>query len=133
MSHAEDEEHTTFLRLSGFDDGTGEAPVVSRAAFRLHSFGTVSSVRSGHPGFVPDDYLNAIGTETTVTVAELCTAGMWSRVDGGYEVVKRQMVDMLVDQARQREQDRKTCRETGGHEPDEEYPKYCRKCDDKIT
>ena len=47
----------------------------------------MESVNEGTPGFVPDDYLNSISAETTVTVAELCAAGLWRRAEGGYEVL----------------------------------------------
>lgn len=45
----EDVAHTTFIRLEGTDDGTGEEPIVSRAALTLHTAGIVNSVRDSHP------------------------------------------------------------------------------------
>ena len=53
----------------------------------------------GHPGFVPDQYLAGRGSETTITAAELCAAGMWEhveRVDGGYRVLDQDAVDVCV-------------------------------------
>lgn len=125
---AEDDDHTTFLRLEGLHNESGEEPVLSRAAFQLHGFGIINSVRDGHPGFVPDDYLNAISAETSVTATELCMAGMWRRTKGGYEVLDRQMLDMAIDADRRQKEMTENCRETGGHEPDPEAPDYCRKC-----
>lgn len=129
---AEDADHTSFIRLEGTRGADGEEAVVSRAAFQLHSAGIVNSVKDGHPGFVSDDYLNAISAETTITAAELCAAGMWERVEGGYEVQERDAVEMVVDQFRRQAEAREHCQATGGHEPDDEYPDYCRKCNAPI-
>lgn len=60
---------------------------LSHAAFRLHSFAVMNSALKGRPGFVSDDYLNAIAAETTVTAMELVVAGVWERRNGGYRVV----------------------------------------------
>ena len=129
---AEDDDHTYFIRMGGADDGSGDEPVVSRAAFQLHSFGIVNSVEDGHPGFVSDDYLNAISAETTITAAELCTAGLWRRADGGYEVLETELVQKVVDQFRRHDENQKLCETTGGHEPGDEYPQYCGKCGVRI-
>jgi len=79
------------------DDGLGPAPWISmaagetfdgqerwftRAAYHLQVNATRHSAACGHPGFVPDDYLEqleSLGTETTTTAAELCTLGTWER------------------------------------------------------
>ncbi len=126
-SDAEDEDHTTFLQL-GAQNANGDEPVLSRAAFQLHSSGIVHSVDEGTPGFVSDEYLNAISAETTVTAAELCATGMWRRVDGGYKLMDEQMVQMAVNAAAKMENNREFCQATGGHEPHEENPDLCRKC-----
>lgn len=131
-SEPDDDDHTTFIRLGGAEDGTGDEPVVSRAAFQLHSFGIVNSVEDGHPGFVSDDYLNAISAETTLTAAELCTAGLWRRVDAGYEVLERDLVEMVVRQSRRYDENQKLCEMTGGHEPGDDHPERCRKCSNEI-
>ena len=125
---AEDEDHQRFLRLEGLHDAEGEEPVVSLAAFQLHGHGIVNSVQDGHPGFVSDQYLNAIAAETTITAAELCAAGMWQRVDGGYEVLDREAVELSVEQFRKMDEDREFCQTTGGHEPSYDDPDLCRKC-----
>jgi hypothetical protein len=52
---------------------------MSRAAYDLQVLATAHSASCGHPGFVPDDYLehlDGLSIETTITTAELCTAGM---------------------------------------------------------
>ncbi len=69
--------------------------MLSRAAFQLHSFSIVESVNDGHAGFVSDDYLSAISAETDLTATELCLAGLWERVDGGY-TIHDDMVEMAV-------------------------------------
>jgi hypothetical protein len=124
---AEDEDHTTFLQMGG-RNADGEEPVLSRAAFQLHSFAIVNSADGDRPGFVPDEYLNSISAETTVTAAELCTAGMWRRVDGGYEVLDTHLIQVVVDQKRKMERDKEFCAATGGHEPHDGNPDLCRKC-----
>jgi hypothetical protein len=127
MSHAEDDDHRRFLRLEGAHNADGEEAVVSVAAFQLHGFGTIRSVEGGHPGFVSDEYMNAISAETTITAAELCTAGMWERAEGGYKVLDQEMVDHVVSYQRKMDGDAEFCQATGGHEPSEEDPDLCRK------
>jgi hypothetical protein len=124
----EDDDHRTFFRLQGSHTAEGGEPVVSRAAFMLHSHAIVNSAQEGHPGYVSDDYLNAISAETTVTAAELCAAQMWQRVDSGYELLDREIVDLAVEQLRKMDADREFCSATGGHEPMDEDPELCRKC-----
>ena len=78
---------------------------MSRAAYDLQVLATAHSASCGHPGFVPDDYLehlDGLGIETTITAAELCTVGMWERVDGGYRVLDWEAVEVCLDQVRQR-------------------------------
>ena len=128
MSHTEDDDHRRFLRLEGAHNADGEEAVVSVAACQLHGFGTIHSVEGGHPGFVSDEYLNAISAETTITAAELCTAGMWERAEGGYKVLDQEMVQQVVGYQHKMDEDAEFCRATGGHEPSDEDPDLCRKC-----
>lgn len=93
----EDEDHTQFLRLEGTGNEEKDDHVLSRAAFQLHSFGMINSVREGNPGFISDDYLNSIAAETTLTAAELVTAGLWERSADGYLVLDPHMLQMLLD------------------------------------
>jgi hypothetical protein len=129
---AEDEDHTRFIRLEGTRNADGEEAVVSVAALQLHTAGIVNSVRDGHPGYVSDEYLNAISAETIVTAAELCAAGMWERVDGGYRVLDQEWVEAAAGFWRKMDQDEQFCQATGGHEPDEEYPDLCSKCSARM-
>lgn len=126
-SDPEDDDHTTFLQL-GVRNPDGEEPPLSRAAFQLHGFGVMESVADGTPGFVSDEYLNAISAETTITVAELCTAGLWQRTDGGYEVLDREALQVVTDFNHKMDRDRDFCRATGGHEPSQDNPDLCQKC-----
>jgi hypothetical protein len=40
--------------------------------------------------------------ETALTAAELCTIGLWQRIDGGYRVLDWEAVEFCLDLARQR-------------------------------
>jgi hypothetical protein len=85
----------------------GQERWFSRAAFNLHTSATGHSASCGHPGFVPNDYLEQLespGTETTATAAELCTLGTWERVDGGYRVLDWEAVGYALDGVCQRRQ-----------------------------
>ena len=85
-------------------------------------------MQDGRPGFVSDEYLNAISAETTIAAAELCAAGLWRRADGGYEILDHEMVQVSVNHVRKMDADREFCQVTGGHEPLEDGPNLCRKC-----
>jgi hypothetical protein len=79
-------EHASFIIMRADDTFDGQERVMSRAAYDLQILTTAHSASCGHPGFVPDDYLeylDGLSIETTITAAELCTTGMWGRVDGG--------------------------------------------------
>jgi hypothetical protein len=78
---------------------------MSRAAYDLQVRATVHSASCGHPGYVPDDYLehlDGLGIETTITAAELCAIGTWERVDGAYRVLDWEAVEYALDGVRQR-------------------------------
>lgn len=108
-----DEDGTTFIEFEGM-------PTLSRAAFQLHGFAVINSIRDGHPGFVSDDYLNAISAETTTTALELEAAGMWERRDGGYFIVADEMVKMAINANEQRDRQQAECAERGEHVPPED-------------
>ncbi|WP_145725442.1 hypothetical protein [Nocardioides sp. J9] len=130
MSDPEDDDHTTYLRMSLSDEDDDESPIVSRAAFQLHGFAMVNSVQDGTPGFISDDYLNAISAETTLTATELCMVGLWTRDEerGGY-VLNDPMVADVVEFNDRMERDKEFCETTGGHETSEESgPTICVKC-----
>ncbi len=84
------DDHTAFIQFEGM-------PVLSRAAIQLHTAGIASSIQDGQPGFVSDDYLNAISAETTTTALELEAAGMWERRDNGYLIVADEMLKVAID------------------------------------
>ena len=71
--------------------------VMSRPAYELQVRATGHSASCGHPGFVSDEYLSGLDIETTITAAELCIAGMWERVDGGYRVLDLEAVEVCLD------------------------------------
>ena len=84
--NTEDPGHLSFIIMRATETFDGQQRVMSRAAYDLHVLATAHSASCGHPGFVPDDYLehlDGLAIETTITAAELCTVGMWARVDGG--------------------------------------------------
>lgn len=88
------------------------------------------SIVDGTPGFVSDDYLNAISAETTVTATELCMVGLWERDDerSGY-VINDPMVTDLVEFHEHLARDKAFCAATGGHDPDPETDgELCQKC-----
>jgi hypothetical protein len=93
-----------FIRTEASETFDGQDRVMSRAAYDLQIRATAHSASCGHPGFVPDDYLehlDGLSIETTITAAELCTSGMWQRVDGGYRVLDWEAVNVCLDQVRQ--------------------------------
>jgi hypothetical protein len=89
--------------------------VLSRNALQLHLHGILNSVSGGHPGFVSDDYLNAIAAETTLAAAELETAGIWERRPGDYFVVADDVVKMVIDQNEEIALRESECAERGYH------------------
>lgn len=108
-----DDDDTSFIAFEGM-------PVLSRSAFQLHGFGIMNSIKDGHPGFVSDDYLNAIFAETTTTALELEAAGMWERRDGGYLIVADEMVKMAIDINERRDRMIRECAARGAHLPSDE-------------
>lgn len=126
---AEDAAHTTFVRLRrSRSDASSDELVLSRAAMHLHTFGVLSSIETGNPGFVSDRYLNAITAETSITALELCLAGLWERTSCGYRVsdvdtlsVAEQIHGQLNDLAAR-------CTNDGSHIVDPQHPGVCAKC-----
>jgi hypothetical protein len=116
MPDEENEDGTTFIDFEGLG-------VFSRAAFQLHSFGIVNSIKDGHPGFVSDEYLNAISAETTTAALELEAAGLWERRDGGYLVVADDMLRRLINDNEERDRLARECQRRGSHIWSNERPK----------
>ncbi len=99
----EDLERPRFIRMWAEDTFDGQERVFTRAAYDLQVQATAHSARCGHPGYVPDDYLehlDGLGIETTITAVELCAIGTWERV-GGYRVLDWEAVEVCLDQVRQ--------------------------------
>jgi len=107
------DDHTTFIQFEGM-------PALSRAAVQLHTFGIVNSMQDGRPGFVSDDYLNAIAAETTTTVLELEAAGMWERRDGGYLIVADEMLKVAIDFNEKTDRLEAECARRGEHLPSDD-------------
>ena len=101
---AADPEQVSFIHMGPEDTFDSQDRVMSRAAWDLHCRATSHSAFCGHPGFVPDDYLehlDGLSIETTITAAELCTTGMWERIDGGYRVLDWEAVEICLDRVRE--------------------------------
>jgi hypothetical protein len=119
-SNAEEPGRPSFIIMDATETFDGQERVMSRAAYDLQVLATSHSASCGHPGFVPDDYLehlDGLAIETTITAAELCTIGMWERVDGGYRVLDWEAVEICLDKVRQRwGEDEKALAWERGHE-----------------
>ena len=107
-------EDPLFLDVEGDLGGDGLG-VMSRNALNLLLHGTLNSVAEGTPGFVSDDYLNAIAAETTITAAELEAAGLWERRQGGYFILADDMLKMVLDRNEETERAEGECAQRGGH------------------
>ena len=97
--------------------------MISPAAFRLHSKGTALSAVRGRPGLVLDEYLadltaadiDWLGDDPVFLAAELCAAGIWEPVAGGYRVLDAEAVQVCADRVRElRERDAASA---SGHGP----------------
>jgi hypothetical protein len=100
-----DLEPVTFIRMRAEDTFDGQERVMSKAAYDLQCRVTSHSASCGHPGYVPDDYLehlNGLGIETTITAVELCAIGTWERAGGGYRILDWEAVEYALDWVRQR-------------------------------
>jgi hypothetical protein len=126
---AEDPAHTTFVRLCRSRvDATVDELVLSRAAMHLHTFGVLSSIEAGNPGFVSDRYLNAIAAETSITALELCMVGVWERVPCGYRVSDADTLAVANQIHGQLHNLAARCLGIGGHVTDERQPEVCARC-----
>jgi hypothetical protein len=104
-----DQDRTKPVILPAAEAFDGRDHVMSSAAWELQLTATASSAVRDHPGFVPDEYLASLtgddlrspGAEPVTLAAELCTAGMWERVDGGYRVLDAGAVQLCTDHVRE--------------------------------
>jgi hypothetical protein len=130
---AEDAAHTTFVRLCrSRDDATVKELVLSRAAMHLHTFGVLSSIEAGNPGFVADKYLNAIAAETSITAFELCLIGLWERVPCGYRVSDTDTLSVAMQIHGQLHDLAARCLHNGGHVVDSQQPDMCGRCGSSL-
>jgi len=123
----DDAAYPVFVRFRG-ERGSAADTLVSRGSLRLHVYAVLASIEAGHAGLVTDAYLDAVTGETSVDALELCTAGLWTRVDGGYRVLDSEVMRMAGEVHRQLEELSARCRASGGHVPDAAHPGLCRKC-----
>ena len=90
------------VSAEGFARAGGPAgPVVSRAALKLHTYAILVSIEVGRPGFISDDYLNAISVETSIAALELMLCGLWARLDNGYFVTEEETMRVAREVQRQ--------------------------------
>jgi hypothetical protein len=127
--NADDPAHTTFVRLRrSRGEAAADELVLSRAAMHLHTFGVLSSIDAGDPGFVSDRYLNSISAETSITALELCLAGLWERAACGYRVSDAETVSVAEQIHGQLHDLAARCTRNGGHIVDPQQPEMCAKC-----
>lgn len=107
---SDDDEHENFIQA-------GELPPLSMPAFQLHTFAIIESFQRGVPGFVSDDYLEAIPAETTLTAAELEMAGVWVRREGGYFVQDDETISMVLGFREKSDANAEKCLTRGHHVP----------------
>lgn len=125
MADDDDDEHDELAELDGIDHernvlGSG----ISRDAFMLHAFATVHTTMNGSQGFVGDDYLCHVdasdASDASVLALELCTAGRWERVDGGYRILDIEAVNHVVEFQEESGRSAAECQARGRHLPTRE-------------
>jgi len=102
-------EHAALKTLRAADAFDRRDHVMTAVAYQLHVSATAHSAARDHPGFVPDEYLaSPVGqdpggadADPATLAAELCTAGMWQRTDGGYRVLDWPAVQASIGHARE--------------------------------
>lgn len=130
---AESAAHTTFVRLSrSRGDAAVDSLVLSRAAMHLHTFGVLSGIEAGNPGFVSDRYLNGITAETSITAFELCTVGLWERAACGYRISDADTLSVAMKIHGQLHDLADRCRRSGGHIADTRQPEVCARCGSSL-
>jgi hypothetical protein len=125
---ADDSGNAVFVRFGGQPAPHHVNGLVSRAALRLHAYAILASIENGNPGFVSDSYLDSVAVETSLAAIELCTAGLWERAEGGYEVLETETFRVASEVHRQLEELSAHCRASGGHQADPAHPGLCRNC-----
>ncbi|MCV7286072.1 hypothetical protein H7J87_12090 [Mycolicibacterium wolinskyi] len=105
-----------FINVEG-DLGGDDMGVLSRNALNLHLHGCLNSISDGQPGFVSDEYLSALSAETTIAAAELETAGLWERREGGYFVLADEVLKTAIGYSEQTRAREAECADRGRHLP----------------
>jgi hypothetical protein len=124
----EDDPH--FIDVQGDLSGEGMG-VLTKNALTLLTHGIINSVAEGTPGFVSDEWLNAIAAETTIPTAELEAGGLWELREGGYFVLADDMVKMVIDHHEEMDRTTAECAERRRHmphKPDESGWVICQHC-----
>lgn len=130
---ADDSGNAVFVRFGGQPGPNRTNGLVSRAALRLHVYAILASIETGNAGFVSDGYLDSVAVDTSLAAIELCTAGLWERAAGGYDVLETETFRVASEVHRQLEELSARCRAAGGHQRDATHPGQCRKCGVRIT
>ncbi|UAJ78615.1 hypothetical protein IT072_15405 [Leifsonia sp. ZF2019] len=121
---SDDDDSERFIDVEGLG-------VLSPAAFMLHSHSIINSFEDGTPGFISDDYLNAISAETTISAVELETVGLWERRDGGYLIKDEETISHLMAMRERADRLESECEHRGHHlasERDSRGWVYCTHC-----
>ncbi|WP_396913654.1 hypothetical protein [Mycolicibacterium sp.] len=119
-----------FINVEGDLGGKGMG-ILTRDALNLLMHGVINSCADGTPGFISDDWLNAIPAKTTIAVAELEAGGLLERRQGGYFVLTDDLVKMVIDQNEEMDRTKAECAERGQHlqhDPDESGWVVCEHC-----
>ena len=79
-------------------------PVLTPTSLEVHVRSVGHLARTTRSNYLPDRELDtlAAGTVTTMAAIELCLAGWWRRLDGGYLIVDQQLVDAMAHGTRWR-------------------------------
>lgn len=134
MSQRGDEAgYGTFVRFGGPKGSRLGGELVSRAALQLHVYAILASIEAGRPGRITDDYLDRVTVDTSLAAIELCTAGLWARVEDGYTVLESETFRVALEVHRQLEELSERCRINGGHRPDPDNPALCCRCAVRLT
>jgi hypothetical protein len=99
-----------------FIDFEGLGPL-SPQAFQLLAFGLLNSLDEGQPGYVSDEYLNAISAETTIAAVALESSGLWERRSDGYYVLEESLISALIDHREDLQARQQACADRAFHRP----------------
>ena len=87
-------------RFEQYQDGAEVTAPLSQPAIRLHFFGMLASFQRGRAGYISDRYLAAIDTgASSSAIAELLDAGLWERIDDGFQVRQLEIMRIATELA----------------------------------